>query len=319
VLSTVSQEENEAEWLKNRSKGIGGSDIGSICGVNQYSSPRLIYLKKTGQFEEGVDKYNEAAKERMHFGHMLEPIVADEYARRTGNKIAVSPATLCKKGYPWALANVDRFIVDDDGVPYGILECKTAGEFMNGDWAEGEVPEGYLYQLMWYMWVCDLKYGAFACIVGGNKFYTYEVYFDEDLFYNKVLPAVEKFWNYNVKNLIEPELTGTEADTEYVKGANPGVVKNSEKVLEGDVMNDLLHTIFEGKQKIKELENVVEEATNRVKDVLGNTEIGHTKDHIAKWSPRCQQRVDQEKLKALYPEVYAECRKTISYRVFTVK
>jgi len=52
ILSTVTQEEDEKEWLANRTNGIGGSDVGAICGVNQYSSPRLIYLKKTGQYQD---------------------------------------------------------------------------------------------------------------------------------------------------------------------------------------------------------------------------------------------------------------------------
>lgn len=319
VLSTVQQSDDEAAWLKNRTRGIGGSDVGCICGISPYSSPRMIYFKKTGQFEDATNDFSDAAKERMHFGHMLEPIVADEFAKRTGKKIAVSPATMCHVDYPWALANVDRFIVDDEGTPYGILECKTAGEFMNSDWDEGEIPMSYIYQLTWYMWVCGLKYGAFACLVGGNKFYFYEVFFNDELFNEKIFPVVDKFWNYNVKQLVEPLVSGTEADSEFVKTTNSEVIKNSEKALEGDVFNDLVKTVIEGKAKLKEIEFAVEEASNRIKEALGNTEIGYTSDYTVKWSPRSQERIDTDKIKAMYPEVYKECKKTISYRVFTAK
>ena len=77
------------------------------------------------QYQDSEDEFSDAALERMHFGRMLEPIIANEYVRRTGNKVVVSPATLSHKDYPWAIANVDRLIVDDKGVPYSILECKT--------------------------------------------------------------------------------------------------------------------------------------------------------------------------------------------------
>lgn len=319
VLSTVQQSEDEEEWLKARTKGIGGSDVGSICGVNTYSSARLVYFKKTGQFEESTGNFSDTSKERMHFGHMLEPVVADEFARRTGKRIAVSPATLCSAEYPWAIANVDRFILDDEGKPYGILECKTAGEFMKDDWAEADLPISYLYQLNWYMWVCGLKYGALACLVGGNKFYYYEIFFNEELFNTEIFPAVDKFWNYNVKNLIAPEITGSDADTEFVNKINSDVIKNSEKMLEGDVLNELAATIKDGKLKIKELEKIVESATNRIKDELGTTEIGYTADHTIKWSARSQTRVDTDALKANFPEVYEQCKKTITFRAFSVK
>ncbi len=319
ILSTVSQEEDEKEWLANRTKGIGGSDVGAICGVNKYSSARLIYLKKTGQYQDSEDEFSDAALERMHFGRMLEPIIANEYVRRTGNKVVVSPATLSHKDYPWAIANVDRLIVDDKGVPYSILECKTASEYMDEAWSEGDVPLSYLYQLNWYLWVTGLEYGVIACLVGGNKFYHYEVWRNDELLKNEIIPKVDRFWNYHVKNLIEPELTGTDADSEYVANENSEVIKGSEIVLEDETMNELAATVKKCKAKIKELEATEKEAANRLKDALKNNEIGYTQDHIIKWSPRSQSRVDTTKLKEKYPEVYADCLKQISFRVFTVK
>ncbi len=319
ILSTVAQEEDEKEWLANRTKGIGGSDVGAICGVNKYSSARLIYLKKTGQYQDGEDEISDAALERMHFGHMLEPIVANEYVRRTSNKVVVSPATLTHKDYPWAIANVDRLIVNDEGIPYGILECKTAGEYMDDAWSEGDIPISYLYQLNWYLWVTGLEYGVIACLVGGNKFYYYEIWRNDELLRDEILPKVDRFWNYHVKNLIEPELTGTDADSEHVANENSEVIKGSEIVLEDETMNELAATVKKCKAKIKELEATEKEAANKLKDALKNNEIGYTQDHIIKWSPRSQSRVDTTKLKEKYPEVYADCLKQISFRVFTVK
>ena len=319
ILSTAAQEEDEQEWLMNRTKGVGGSDVGAICGVNKYSSARQIYLKKTGQFQDSENEFSEAALERMHFGHMLEPIVANEYARRTGNKVVVAPATLTHKDYPWAIANIDRLIVGDDGIPYGILECKTASEFMDDAWAEGEVPISYIYQLNWYLWITGLKYGAIACLVGGNKFYHYEVWRNDQLLLEDIVPTVDKFWNYHVKELVEPDLTGTDADTEYVANENAEVIKGSEITIEDDVLNELARVVKECKAQIKELKATEKEAANRLKDVLKNNEIGYTKDHIIKWSPRIQTRIDTTKLKVKYPEVYADCIKKVSFRVFTVK
>lgn len=318
ILSTVTQEEDEKEWLATRTRGIGGSDVGAICGVNKWSSARLIYLKKTGQYQDSEEEFSDAAIERMRFGHLLEPVVANEYSRRTGNKVVVSPATLTHKDHPWAIANVDRIIVDGEGKPIGILECKTAGEFMDDDWSEGEVPISYLYQLNWYLWVTGLKYGAIACLVGGNKFYHYEVWRNDELL-SEVVPTIDKFWNHHVKNLIEPDLSGTDADTEYVSKENADVVKGSEIVLDDDVLNELASTVKDCKYKIKELKAIEDEAANRLKDALNKNEIGYTQDHVVKWSPRSQNRVDNVKLKENYPEVYKDCLKQITFRAFSVK
>ena len=319
ILSTVTQEEDENEWLANRTKGIGGSDVGAICGVNKYSSARLVYLKKTGQYQDSEDEFSEAALERMHFGRLLEPIVANEYVRRTGNKVIVAPATLAHKDYPWAIANVDRLIVNDKGIPYGILECKTASEYMDEDWSEGNVPLSYLYQLNWYLWITGLEYGVIACLVGGNKFYHYETWRNDELLKNEIIPKVDRFWNYHVKNLIEPELTGTDVDSELVANENSEVIKGSEIVLEDETMNELAAIVKECRAKIKELEATEKEAANRLKEALKNNEIGYTKDYIIKWSPRSQSRIDIEKLKKKYPAVYADCLKQVNFRVFTVK
>ena len=333
VISTVRQEDDEAAWLKARTGGIGGSDVGAICGVSPFTSARQIYLRKTGQYEDSTDNMSEASKERMHFGHMLEPIVADEYARRkldtnedfVGCHLVEADATFAHKDYPWALANVDRLIVEvitqEDGSevlkPVGILECKTTSEYMNDEWESGEILMSYIYQLNWYLWILGLEKGVFACLVGGNKFYSYEVFRNDELLNNTIIPAAKSFWFDNVLALKEPELQRT--DTEFANDTYSSVVKNSEIVFDDDTTNELAETVFNCKAKIKELTNVMEEAQNRLKDRLKENEIGYCRDYTVKWSPRCQSRVDTDKLKTMYPEIYAACQKKIEFRVMTVK
>lgn len=316
VASTVTQEEDEKTWVLERTKGIGGSDIGAICGVSPFSSARQIYFSKTGQFEEAT-KPGAASLERMHFGHLLEPIVANEFAARTGKKIISVDATFSHKDYPWARANVDRLIVDDEGKPYGILECKTTSEYNNEEWEQGDILMSYIYQLNWYLWVLDLKYGAFACLVGGNKFYHYEVYRNDELINNTLIPAAKHFWYDNVLALKEPELQAV--DTDYVNDTYAEVKKNSEIVLDDDDANDLARVIVDCKAKIKELESTLEQAQNRLKEKLKENEIGYCRDYTVKWSPRSQTRVDTSALKSMFPEVFEQCKKKISFRVLTVK
>ena len=318
VLSTITMEQDKKEWLATRSLGIGGSDVGTICGVNTWSSPRMLYLTKTGQYDEPYE-VDKASNERMHFGNLLEPVVADEYCKRTGNKIAVSPATLQHKEYPWALANLDRFIIDDEGKPYGVLECKTAGEFMDDMWDDGDVPIQYLYQLNWYLWITGLEYGAIACLVGGNKFYHYEVIRNDSLIADELLPKAKNFWENHVLALVEPPISGTDTDTELVTDAYPESKKNAEIVLPDDEDNDLANTIVDCKKKIKELEGIMKEAMNRIKEKMKDNEIAYTQDHVIKWSTVNQSRIDNDTLRANFPEIASQVTVKSSYRRMTIK
>ena len=316
IVSTVSQADDEKEWLAVRAKGIGGSDIGAICGVSPFTSARQVYFNKTGQFEEAL-KPGAAAVERMKWGHLLEPIVADEFASRTGKKLVEVGATFAHKDFPWMRANVDRLIVDDDGKPYGVLECKTTSEYNNEEWESGDILLSYIYQLNWYLHILDLEYGAFACLVGGNKFYYYDVFRNDELIGNTLLPAARHFWYENVLKLVEPELQAT--DTEYANTTYAKVEKNSELIMDSDVENELARTVVECKKQIKELTATMEEAQNRLKDRLQEHELGYTQDYTVKWSPRTQTRVDTEMLKRDFPEVYEKCKKPISFRVMQIK
>ena len=324
VVSTVSQQEDENEWKAVRNKGIGGSDVGAICGVSPFSSARQIYLAKTGQFEEGL-KVSEAASERMHFGHLLEPIVADEFKRREltadkgreGWSLCELGATVCHKDSTWMRANVDRLILDNTGKVVGILECKTTSEYNNEEWESGDILLSYVYQLNWYMHILDINWGAFACLVGGNKFYSYEVYRNDKLLSDTIIPAVTDFWFNNVQKLKEPELQAV--DSEFANESYTEVEKNSEVLLDDEESDSLAAVVFECKAKIKELEATMEEAQNRLKDRLRDKEIGYCRNYTVKWSPRSQSRIDSTRLKINFPEVYEQCKKQVNFRVMTVK
>ena len=56
---------------------------------------------------------------------------------------------------------------------YSIFEAKTAIEFKNNDWKNGEIPRNYQLQVQHYMAVTGFRKTYIAVLVGGNKFYWY--------------------------------------------------------------------------------------------------------------------------------------------------
>ena len=68
---------DHATWLEYRKKGIGGSDAGSICGLNPYATAISVYQDKTQ--EEVTEK---ADNESMRQGRDLEEYVHADLWKR---------------------------------------------------------------------------------------------------------------------------------------------------------------------------------------------------------------------------------------------
>lgn len=81
---------NKEEWLKERKTYIGGSDLCSILGINNFRTELDVYFEKT---TEGVTE--ESTNPAAYWGTVLEDVVAQEYSRRTGFKIE-KPAGLIR-------------------------------------------------------------------------------------------------------------------------------------------------------------------------------------------------------------------------------
>lgn len=74
----------EEDWLKWRTTGIGGSDAGTVLGVNPYRTKRELFYDKTG-----VLPVNEKDKDtlQLRWGKALEETVAEEFSLKTGLRV----------------------------------------------------------------------------------------------------------------------------------------------------------------------------------------------------------------------------------------
>lgn len=321
VLSTVRQEDDEAGWLAARTHGIGGSDVGAICGVNNWSSAKQIYFRKVGMYQEETHPSN-AAQERMHFGHMLEPVVADEFILRmqeVANYHCVeADCTFSNNDKEFLLANVDRFVCDENDNIVGILECKTANENMNSEWDQGMVPQSYYYQVQHYLHVTGLNHAWIACLVGGNKFYIYDIFYDTALYNGFILPKLEYFWTNNVLKLQEPDPMPADSDFYDALFAPSKVVGESVELTDG-AFDAIADEIMMLKAQIKELEAQVKEKQAAIKQALGDNLRGYTSRYEFTWAPRSRSGVDTNKLRQQYPDVYEDCMHVTEYRQLGIK
>ena len=69
---TILKPATHEEWLEERSKGIGSSEVGTIMGVNHFDTPYRLWRRKVGI--DGPVESNEA----MEMGHLLDHIIISD-------------------------------------------------------------------------------------------------------------------------------------------------------------------------------------------------------------------------------------------------
>ena len=75
---------SDEEWKQLRTHSIGGSDCGTILGMNKYESPFTLWQKKlwADDYEEDISD-----KIQVKFGHYNEQFVAKLFEEATGKKV----------------------------------------------------------------------------------------------------------------------------------------------------------------------------------------------------------------------------------------
>ena len=295
------------EWLKYRTKGIGGSDVSIIAGINPFKSVHQLWLEKTGQAEP-----EEEGSEYTHFGTLLEPIVRKEFMERTGIKVRQKHMLLQSEEHPFMFADLDG-VINEDG-QLCIFEAKTASAYKQEVWEE-EVPAPYILQVQHYMAVTGAKKTYIAALVGGNHFFYHEVERDEEMI-AKIIVMEKYFWQHHVMGGVEPVPDGSEATTRYF---NERFRNSNGKTIElPDTVLPVCEEYDNLTRQIKELETAKNAAANQLKSYLGEAEAGTVGDRKIIWKSVSKNSVDTKRLKSEHPDIYTDCLTQSSYRRFLV-
>jgi putative phage-type endonuclease len=206
--------EREAQWLAHRSQGIGGSDMGTIMGLNKYSSPYELWLEKTGR----VDPKDISGHWPIIKGNLLENELRRWYRRNHRDLRVVSgtDVSLTSREHPHMIASLDGVIAGDSR-GLGVLECKTASAYRSNDWYDDDgnliAPSYYMAQVTHYLAVTGFSWGVFVADIGESSPVEVEFTRDEDDI-AAVVKAAETFWGF-VERDETPQLTGMDVDELY--------------------------------------------------------------------------------------------------------
>ncbi|NBW14311.1 MAG: hypothetical protein EBR82_40570 [Caulobacteraceae bacterium] len=254
LLGTFEHDSEAWHASRNELGVISGSEIGTILGLSPWKSAFTLWAEKTGKIDNTIER-----SIPMRLGQLVEPAIFKLYSEQHADHILWEGAsTYSHKENSWAHANVDGFGVDESGLPY-ILEIKHSSQYWDA------VPENYRAQVLWYMWVFDVKRAVFA-VVNAGRYKEYEVLWDEFEF-QAILQQVTRFRQLVLDNL-EPDWDGSDSTFETVRLLSPDIQDTKEE------LGQLGVELFNANLKVKEAETHLTEMKSRVMSALNGAKYG---------------------------------------------
>lgn len=245
------------EFLARRKQGIGGSDVAAVLGVSPYRTPYQVWMDKTGKAPECEET------EILHFGQVLEQVIADEFVRRNGVKVQKRNAMYRHKDHPELVANIDRYVVGGK-----ILECKTCNAFAADKFGKDgdSVPDEYLLQVQHYMHITGIHDAVLAVLIGGNQYRQFELVYDSALAEFAAAKCVE-FWQKYVLTNTPPPATEKDDLNAYYNARHEATINATPEIV------DLIAEAKAKKAEVKALEKEIDTICFEIKNFAGNNEI----------------------------------------------
>jgi putative phage-type endonuclease len=201
------------EWLEQRRKGLGGSDIAAMMGLSPWKSRFQLWQDKKGIIPHTSES------EVMEWGKRMEPTLRQFYADQTGRPVRVANEILYHQQYPIFFANPD-----------GLTDCRRIVEMKvarhPSGWGQpgtSEVPDNYALQVQHYMFVTGFEVADVVVTIGGGYPRIYTVPADKEI-HAVILEEGLKFWKQVEENIAPEPISYTDAVAKFGMNVTVGVV-----------------------------------------------------------------------------------------------
>lgn len=299
-----------AQQRAHRRRSIGGSDAAAAVNLSPWCTPYLLWLEKTGQ-REPDDLHD---NEYVHFGNVLEDVVAMEFTRRTGTRTMRMKGTLSHPDHGWMTAHIDRRIV---GRREG-LECKTASQWTAKEWGErdDQIPIQYLIQVMHYLAVTGWHRWHVAVLIAGNDFRMFVIERDEDMIAD-LIKREQEFWDCVVRKVPPEPVTLNDTYMRWPKDYGTPIVASPNARRAYDRLMKLRAEADEIEEKMIKEKLIMQQWMgdhSTLLDVDGRTKL-------CTWKHQKTKRIDVDKLRKEHADIATACTYESESRVmrFTEK
>ena len=261
---------NVREDIENRSGYIGGSDIGTIMGVNPWKSPYTLWAEKTGLVQPDDISDNDA----VWFGVKEEDIIAERFTMKTGLKVRKSNYAYGCLEFPFLKGHVDRLASKGK---WG-LEIKTTSSWNKTKYDEGEVPESHWWQCQFYMFVTGYNLWYLAT-KRDNRFYITKIARDDEAI-TRMLITCREFWEH-IQSGEPVEIDGSDSTKDTLEKMYPE--DHQGEVIDLEKQEDTLIALQELVTHEKNMKDLKTKYQNEIKAVLGEAERGETGQFTVSW------------------------------------
>lgn len=309
------------DWLEERKKSLGGSDMGAVLGLNRYRSPYTVWAEKTGRIGE------EPENEAMRVGRDLEPYVASRFEEASRKSVRRMNYLLRREDCPHLHANIDRQILGESSG----LECKTASALNLKRYEGGDFPESYYAQCVTYLAVTGWERWFLAALVLGKGFYCYQIttvpddyvpgWCESSVYVSPDEIAALKrcaadFWHDYVEADSPPPMDGDASTTEALETIYEGGG--------GEVELFGRERLVEQYQYLMSRKKAIEKGADAIKQQLmndlGDNERGYCGRYTVDWKAQSRQTFDARAFAKDHPDMdLSRYYKTTNFRKFAVK
>ena len=287
------------DFTQDRTKYIGGSDIGAILGLSKFRSALAVWMEKTGKEVKALDSLP------LRFGSFAEEFVASEYTRHTGVDLIHDESIYLHSQHSFMSAHIDRFVHGDglSNAATRLLECKTANPFARGEWGEpgtDQVPMSYLCQCIWYMAITGIEQCDLAVLFGNSDFRIYEITRDLEL-EALIIERALHFWNeYVLKDTPPPARTEDDYQALFKKSDPSKTIEANSKTVELTRQLQSLNT--QSGDVEEQITQIKQHIMNEMKEAEALSYQGNV---IATWkAPKQSFRLDSKRLQQEEKEVF---------------
>lgn len=315
------------EWLKERGKGIGGSDASSVVGLNPYKSSVSVYLEKLSYIKNNINNTDDKTinsilnkntqhiedtiytNYKMELGNKLKDFVAREFALKTNKKVRNINGILKNDKYPFAIANIDRAIVGEKA----FLECKVSGSYFKGEWKNG-VPINYKVQCYHYMAVTGATHCYVAALIGNEDLVIHKIDRDEEII-EDIMKLEKMFWE---KCVLGDNIPIPDGSDDYSKVLKNLYKESKEEEIILFEKENYLNRYDDVVGLIKELDSEKKAIEQYIQSQMKEYEIAYIGDRKISWKKQSKNILDSKRLKKEHPDLAKKYMKTTTSRVFRI-
>ena len=262
-----------AEWLEQRRKGIGGSDVAQILGVSPWGGPWDVWHSK--KYEPVVEVSNEA----MDRGNLWESFVIRQSGQLGGYTPTMDPGLIIHPDREWHRGTPDALVGDDGGV-----EAKTSRSA--DGWADDgaeiphwsalaatQVPAHYALQAYWYLELTGRAWFDLAVAIPdyrGDFPRVRRIRIHADVKVQTMLVSrVGEWWDRHIVNGESPPLDATAGCVRGLTEAFPGDPNKVKRAATPEEV-ELISLYRTGKQAIASIKAELDDVGTRLRAAFGD-------------------------------------------------